>query len=200
MTLIIGISGITCSGKTTLSNKIVREISDGIVINQDDFYKDLPGNVNPEKYNFDVPDAINFDKLYDVLTNLMKGNVVEYNRYDSKLFNHNSNIVKLHPAKYIVVEGIFILTEKKIRDLLDIKIFIETEPEICLLRRIEKDQKINRTFQEISERYIRDIIPGNNKYIKPHKHHANIIVNNSNINSYIGSKFVIDGIKSTLKL
>lgn len=198
MVQIIGICGKTCSGKTSLAKKISDNIPGTIIINQDDFYKNIGPDQNPQKYNFDVPSAINFDEIINVLCKLKSGKSAEIPQYDMIKYKRKLITKTVTPTNLVIIEGILIFNDKCVRELLDIKIYVEANAETCLLRRLKRDMSNGRSFDDISERYTRDIIKCNYDYIEPSKKYANAIVNNNNIDNTIGFGFIIDSVKAKL--
>lgn len=178
--LIIGIAGGTGSGKTTLA-KHIGEIfkEDILVISQDNFYKDLSHIPFEKRYNknFDHPDSLDFNKLRQTLKALKKGEKAELPQYDFVSCTTAPNPITLSPKKIIVLEGILIFTQPEIRNLLDLKLFVQTESDLRLLRRIERDLKERgATLEQIKKQYFATVQPMHKKFVEPSKVHADIII------------------------
>ena len=179
---IIGIAGGSGSGKSRLVKNILKEVNDNSVqvIEIDSYYKNLAhlSFEEREKNNFDHPDSIDFDLLYEDLSKL-KNNLTIYSPvYDYKTHTRNENETKkIENAKVIIMEGIFALHNQKIRDLLSIKIYVDTPSDIRLLRRIKRDMNDRgRTIEGIIEQYNKTVKPMFTKYVKPSRDYADLIV------------------------
>tara|TARA_B100002051_G_scaffold273550_1_gene312577 strand:+ start:999 stop:1619 length:621 start_codon:yes stop_codon:yes gene_type:complete len=179
---IIGIAGGSGSGKSRLVKNILKEVNDNSVqvIEIDSYYKNLAhlSFEEREKNNFDHPDSIDFDLLYQDLSKL-KNNLTIYSPvYDYKTHTRNENETKkIENAKVVIMEGIFALHNQKIRDLLSIKIYVDTPSDIRLLRRIKRDMNDRgRTIEGIIEQYNKTVKPMFTKYVKPSRDYADLIV------------------------
>ena len=179
---IIGIAGGSGSGKSKLVKNILKEVNDNSVqvIEIDSYYKNLAHLPfeEREKNNFDHPDSIDFDLLYEDLSKL-KNNLTIYSPvYDYKTHTRNENETKkIENAKVVIMEGIFALHKQKIRDLLSIKIYVDTPSDIRLLRRIKRDMNDRgRTIEGIIEQYNKTVKPMFTKYVKPSRDYADLIV------------------------
>ena len=157
--LIIGIAGGSGSGKSTIAKALQKKIHENnlLIIKQDSYYKDL-SHISYQKriiQNFDHPDSIDFDLLYQDLSKLKNNFTIHSPVYDYKTHTRNENETKkIENAKVIIMEGIFALHNQKIRDLLSIKIYVDTPSDIRLLRRIKRDMNDRgRTIEGIIEQY-----------------------------------------------
>jgi len=202
---IIGIAGGSASGKTAVAEKIVRHLIkigvDSVIVSQDNFYKNAPISSNITNYNFDHPDAIDLDHLYNSLVDLKNNKEVDIpiNDYGT---NQRSGSQKIKPAKIIIVEGIFILSDEKIRSLINLKIFVEACAEIRLLRRLKRDvQERNRTIDSLQTQYMKYVRPAYEQIIRPSKHFADITIHNeySDGLNLIGIELVCHYIEKTFK-
>ena len=196
---IIGIAGGTGSGKTTVVNKIIKALgSDDIgVIPQDNYYVALDHLPLEEraKYNFDHPRAIDFDLLYDHLTRLSKGEAVEQPVYSFVQYTRTGDTILTHPKKVMIVEGILIFTDKRLRDLFDLKIFVHADADERLIRRIRRDiAERGRTLEEVLNRYQTTLKPMYEQFIEPTKSYADIIIPNDRRN-----ETAIEVLKSVIK-
>ncbi|HSW59320.1 MAG TPA: uridine kinase, partial [bacterium] len=159
MPLFIGIAGGSGSGKTTIARKIKKSFSKGervIILEMDSYYKDLHGKSfeEREKNNYDIPDAIDFELLEKQLKTLLENKPVSKPVYDFTIHLRKDETELVEPADIIILEGILTFHKKEIRDLLDIRIFVDTDADIRLLRRIRRDmEQRGRSFEEIRERY-----------------------------------------------
>ena len=179
---IIGIAGGSGSGKSRLVKNILKEVNDNSVqvIEIDSYYKNLAhlSFEDREKNNFDHPDSIDFDLLYEDLSKLKNNLTIHSPVYDYKTHTRNENETKkIENAKVIIMEGIFALHNQKIRDLLSIKIYVDTPSDIRLLRRIKRDMNDRgRTIEGIIEQYNKTVKPMFTKYVKPSRDYADLIV------------------------
>jgi len=186
--LIIGIAGGTGSGKTTVVNQIINELpnQDVTVISQDSYYKATDNLTLEEraKINFDHPRAIDFKLLVQHLIELRAGNAIEQPVYSFATHNRTKDTVKTHPSKVIIVEGILIFSKRKVRDLLDIKVFVHADSDERLIRRLRRDiQERARDMDEVLLRYKETLKPMHEQFIEPMKEYADIIIPNNKYNT-----------------
>jgi uridine kinase len=181
---LIGISGGTGSGKTSLVKEIREQFTtqEVCVVLQDDYYfprEKMPVDENGEK-NFDLPKCIDKKTLLKDLQSLMVGFPVEKMEYTFNNPDAKPKILLLNPAPIIVVEGLFVFHFKKIAALLDLKIFVSAEDTLKVIRRIKRDQ-IERGYpiDDVLYKYEHHILPSYEKYIEPYKNDSNIVVNNN---------------------
>lgn len=199
---IIGIVGGSGSGKTTVTKRIIDELEKDKValIEQDYYYKDQSHMTMDEriKTNYDHPNAFDNDLLYSHLIELINGNTVELPRYD--YVNHTRSKEKIiqEPKDVIIIEGMFGLYSEKLRELMDIKIFVDTPSDLRILRRLLRDiNERGRTVESVINQYITSVRPMHEKYIKPTKQYADIIVPDGGYND-IAIDILITKIKSIL--
>ena len=199
---IIGIVGGSGSGKTTVTKRIIDELTIDKValIEQDYYYKDQSHMTMDErvKTNYDHPSAFDNELLYTHLTELMEGNAVELPVYD--YVNHTRSTEKKHqePKDVIIIEGMFGLHSEKLRELMDIKIFVDTPSDLRILRRLLRDiNERGRTVESVINQYLVSVRPMHEKYSKPTKQYADIIVPDGGYND-IAVDILITKIKSLL--
>ena len=186
--LIIGITGGTGSGKTTVVHQIMNELSPSQVgiISQDSYYKettDLDFEAR-SRINFDHPDAIDFDLLIAHLKELKAGNAIQQPIYSFKTHNRTSESVLTKPRKVIMVEGILILTHPELRGLFDLKIFVHADSDERLIRRLKRDiAERGRDMEEVLHRYQTTLKPMHQQFIEPTKSFADIIIPNDKYNT-----------------
>ena len=197
--LIIGIAGGTGSGKTTVVNQIVKEFAndDVGIISQDSYYKDNKHLSLEEraKINFDHPRAIDFDLLYEHLTKLKKGETIEQPVYSFVQHTRTGDTILTHPRKVMIVEGILIFNDKRLRDLFDVKIYVHADSDERLIRRVRRDiNERGRTVDEVLSRYQSTLKPMHEQFIEPTKAYADLIIPNDRRN-----KVAIDVIISLIK-
>lgn len=186
--LIIGIAGGTGSGKTTVVNQIINELSDKdvTIISQDSYYKATDHLTFEErsKINFDHPRAIDFKLLVEHLIQLKSGNPIDQPVYSFATHNRTKDTIKTHPSKVVIVEGILIFSKRKVRDLLDIKVFVHADSDERLIRRLKRDiQERARDMDEVLQRYQETLKPMHEQFIEPMKEYADIIIPNNKYNT-----------------
>lgn len=179
---IIGIAGGTGSGKTTVVKKIVEEISGAkvSVIPQDSYYKaaepGVPLEVLQQK-NFDHPDAFDWDLLFQQVNDLRNGKSIEQPTYSFLKCDRLPETVRVEPTNVIIVEGIMALYRKELRDLMDLKIFVDADPDERLIRVIERDViERGKTAREVMSKYRRVLKPMHRQFIEPTKEYADLII------------------------
>ena len=197
--LVIGIAGGSGSGKTTVVNEITKKLKERVVvIPQDSYYKDSSDVPMEErlKINYDHPDAIDFDLLCEQLKELKKGRSVEQPVYSYITCSRSkTETVTENPAEVIIIEGILIFTCKKLRDQMDIKIYVDADDDDRLLRVLSRDiLKKGRTLETVMERYQKTVKPMYLQFIEPSKRYADIIVPQGGLN-----KVAIDMISATIE-
>ncbi len=186
--LIIGIAGGTGCGKTTVVNQIINELPDNevCIISQDSYYKDTSHLSYEERtrINFDHPNAIDFELLGTHLKALRAGKTIEQPVYSFVAHNRTEETVTTAPSKVMIIEGILILTNPIIRDLLDIKIYVHTDSDERLIRRLKRDiAERGRDMQEVLDRYQSTLKPMHQQFIEPTKAYADLIIPNNNHNT-----------------
>lgn len=179
--IFIGIAGGSGSGKTTVAHNLVKAFSkeDAVLVEQDAYYKELSHLTIEERAltNFDHPDSIEFELMRDHLTKLKNGETIERPIYDFKTHSRRDEKINLAPSKIVVVEGILIFAVKEIRDLFDVKIFVDTDADEMLLRRVERDMKERgRSFDSIKKQYLTTVKPMYLEFCEPSKRYSDIIV------------------------
>jgi uridine kinase len=179
--ILIGISGASGSGKTLVAKNIFKRLgSDKVVILQEDsYYKDLSNIPFDDRKgrNFDHPDAFDHQLLSMHIRELLNGKTIEHPIYDYSTHSRKSETKIIGPHHIIVLEGILILNEPFLRDLMDIKIFIDTAPDICFIRRLKRDiEERGREVNSIINQYIETVRPMYFQFIEPSKRYADIII------------------------
>lgn len=198
--IIIGIAGPSASGKTMLAKTLESDFGNDVVsvITEDSYYKDTPNCSFKErtKINFDHPDSIDYELLYQQLNLIRTRVAVNIPIYNYSLYERDSS-TRLITGKQgiIVVEGILIFTNEKIRNLMDIKVFIDTPLDICLCRRLKRDViERSRSYESIINQYESNVKPMYSKFIEPTKKYADIIIPNGGKNN-----IATDMIRSNMK-
>ncbi len=178
--IVIGISGGTGSGKTTLAMQIKEAFpNQSTLVTQDNYYRDL-SHLTPEqreKNNFDQPQAIDFELLKEQIIKLKNGESVDQPVYNFTSHTREKGTNILHPSQVIIVEGFLVLAVPEIRELLDLKIYIDADGDERLLRRIERDMnERGRDFINIRNHYLRSVKPSHETFVEPSKKYADLIV------------------------
>ena len=179
--ILIGIAGGTGSGKTSIAKAIASDFgkSEVALIEQDAYYRDL-SNLTLEKrsvVNFDHPDAVDFDFMKLHLNNLIQGNKVNIPIYDFATHTRKNETHPVERHRIIILEGILTLFHQEIRDMMDIKIYVETADDIRIIRRIKRDiEKRERTFTSVIEQYYNTVRPMHIQFVEPTKKYADIII------------------------
>ena len=179
-TLVIGIAGGTGSGKTTLmKNLITRFGGEVTVLSHDNYYRrhdELPLEER-SRLNYDEPAALETDLMARHLELLRQGQAIDCPVYDFSAHNRSDETVRVEPQPVIIVEGILIFENKALRELMDIRIFVDTDADIRLCRRIKRDvNKRGRTLESVLTQYQQTVKPMHEKYVEPSKHFADIVV------------------------
>ena len=178
--LVLGIAGGTGSGKTTLMQRLVERFgSDVTVLSHDNYYHrrdDMPFEQRC-KVNYDEPAALETDLMARHLNALRHGQAIDCPVYDFSQHNRSDETVHIEPKPVIIVEGILIFENKQLRDLMDIKIFVDTDADVRLCRRIRRDvRERGRTLESVIEQYQTTVKPMHEKYVEPSKRYAHIVV------------------------
>lgn len=179
--IVIGISGPSASGKSLLANTIVNELGSNqvVVISEDSYYKDLKGIPfeEREKINYDHPDSIEHCLLENHLKQLQQHKTVEIPFYDYSQHQRSQETRKIGGYRIVVLEGILLFVDPKLRELMDIRIFMDTALDICLIRRLQRDiVERKRSFDSVIEQYQQTVRPMYLQFIEPSKRYADIIV------------------------
>ncbi len=195
-TIIVGIAGGTGSGKTSVTKAILEELKktdiNSILLEQDSYYKKNDHLTYEERVllNYDHPDSIDFDLLEKHILTLKEGKSIEKPIYDFQTHNRINETVHIEPANLIIVEGILILAMPKIRNLFDAKIFVDTDDDERLLRRMERDMKERaRSFESIKNQYINTVKPMHLEFVEPSKRYADVVIPRGKENK-VGIKMV----------
>lgn len=179
--MLIGIAGGTRSGKSTFTNRIKKQFGDDVtVIYHDNYYRrrdDIPFDER-KKINYDHPDALETDMLIEHIKQLKAGKSVVCPVYDFSVHNRSDKTVVIKPSKVILVEGILVLQNPELCDLLDIKIFVEADADERILRRVLRDvEERGRDLRGIIDQYLTTVKPMHYRFVEPSKAKADIVIN-----------------------
>jgi len=181
MSMIIGISGGTGSGKTTVANRILESVSasEVVFIQQDSYYRnvtDLPFDYRGVA-NFDHPDALDNELLVNHVRRLKSGEPIELPLYDFKTNSRLNQTRTVKPKPIVIVEGILIFAEPRLLEQMDIKVFVDTPDDIRFIRRLRRDiAERGRTVESVIEQYIETVRPMHMQFVEPSKRHADVII------------------------
>ena len=178
--LTIGIAGGTGSGKSTITKRIVEHFGGNIsVVTHDNYYKAHDDMTYEErcKLNYDHPDAFENELMIEHLKQLKAGNSVQCPVYDYTVHNRSNDTISIEPAKVIIVEGILILADKQLCDEMDIRVFVDTDADVRILRRIIRDvKKRGRTLDSVVDQYLTTVKPMHEAFVEPSKKNAHVII------------------------
>jgi uridine kinase len=185
--LIIGIAGGTGSGKTTVANVILDRVSKKNIayLAHDAYYrdlKDLPPDINAMQ-NFDHPDSLETDLMIQHIIELKEGRPVNIPVYDFGTHSRTDKTISVYPHPVIIVEGILLFVDKRLRDLFDIKIFVDTDADIRFIRRLQRDiAERGRTTESVVHRYLSTVRPMHLDFVEPSKRYAHVIIPEGGLN------------------
>ena len=178
--LVIGIAGGTGSGKTTLMKNLITAFSEDVtVLSHDNYYKRHDELTYEERchLNYDEPAALETDLMARHLDQLRQGNAIECPVYDFTVHNRSDETITIVPRKVIIVEGILIFENEELRNLMDIRIFVDTDADVRLCRRIKRDvNKRGRSLESVLLKYQQTVKPMHEKYVEPSKKFAHLVV------------------------
>ena len=198
-TIIIGIAGASASGKSLLANTIVNELGSDqvVVISEDSYYKDHSNIPFEErtKINYDHPNSLDHELLYQHLLELQKGQPVEVPIYNHSMHLRDKETRTIGQHTIIVLEGILLFVEQQLREIMDIRIFMETALDICLIRRMKRDMnERGRSLDSVISQYEETVRPMYLQFIEPSKRYADIIVPRGG-----GNRIAIDMIQAKMR-
>lgn len=200
--ILIGIGGGTSSGKTTVAYKLMEIIGkdDVVIVPQDSYYKDrsyLPPEER-ENVNYDHPDAFDNDLLFKHLKLLKEGKPIDMPIYDFTQHIRKVSTVRIEPKRVVILEGIMVLADERIRDLIDIKVYVDTPDDIRVIRRIERDiQERGRSLKSVVRQYLKTVRPMHLQFIEPSKRNADIIIPEGGFNQ-VAIDILVGAIKERL--
>lgn len=202
MSILVGVAGGTGSGKTTLAQEICRALGSetAALIEQDSYYMDLGLRASDElaRFNFDHPSAFDWELLREQVSDLKAGRPVLRPVYDFRTHTRTNQTIRVEPRPVVVLEGILILADADLRRMLDLKIFVETDADLRLLRRLQRDiRERGRSVESVAGQYLETVRPMHTKYIQPCAQHADIIIPDGGYNPKAIS-VITGGIRSLL--
>ena len=178
--MIIGVAGGTGSGKTTLAENIARAFGDRVAVITHDSYYRAQNDMSYEercKQNYDHPDAFETDLLCAHLDALARGEAIDVPVYDYTVYNRSSRTERVEPRAVVILEGILIFCDERLREKMDLKIFVDTDADERILRRISRDTKERgRSLDSVIDQYLTTVKPMHDAFVEPYKRYADIIV------------------------
>ena len=202
-TILIGIAGGTGSGKTTLADKLIENFGSNEVsiLRHDNYYKRHDEMSYDERclLNYDHPDAFDTELLYEHIKMLKAGQSIEMPVYDYTVHNRSDEVVVVNPAPVIVLEGILIFAEPSLCELMDIKVFVDTDADVRILRRILRDVKEReRSLDSVISQYLTTVKPMHEQFVEPSKRRADIIIPEGGQN-VVALQMLIERVKKHLR-
>lgn len=178
---VIGVAGGSGSGKSTVSQQVLASFGTDMVsvVMQDDYYRDQTG-VPPEvrrQQNYDHPNAFDWPLLVQHVQALRNGEAIEMPEYDFTVSNRSGRTIPVKPAPVIVIEGLFALYDADLRDMMSLKIFVDTAPDVRFIRRMQRDvAERGRSIDSVVNQYMNTVRPMHKQFIEPTKRHADVIL------------------------
>ena len=202
-TYVIGVCGASCSGKTTICQKMIKKINSILgndqrsvtLISQDSYY--FGGD---SETNYDIPDSIDFNLMIDHITQLKNGNEIDCPIYDFNTHSRKNETKKIQPSSIIIIEGILIFSVEKLRSLCNLKVFVSAYPELRYSRRVKRDtEERGRSNDEVNERYFRDVLPASRHYVDPTIEFSDIALMNNTFGKFVGLEILLDHVEKKIK-
>jgi uridine kinase len=201
--MIIGISGGTGSGKTTVAQRILEDVSDEHVLylQQDSYYRnlgDMPVGLR-HQINFDHPDALDNDLFVNHIKALRAGEPVEMPLYDFTNHTRRTETIRVEPKPILIIEGILIFVDAVLRELMDIKIFVDTDDDLRFIRRLRRDvNERGRSPESVINQYLKTVRPMHDQFVEPSKRHADVIIPEGGYNT-VGIDLISGKIRAQLQ-
>jgi uridine kinase len=179
--VVIGVTGGSGSGKTSVTKAIYETLKDHsiLVLEQDYYYKDQSDLPFEErlKTNYDHPLAFDNDLLIKHIEKLLRYETIDKPVYDYSIHTRSENVIPVNPKDVIILEGILVLEDERLRNLMDIKLYVDTDPDLRIIRRLTRDiRDRGRTFDSVIDQYLNVVRPMHNQFIEPTKRYADIII------------------------
>lgn len=201
--LVIGIAGGTGSGKTTVADYILNTVGPDKIafLPHDVYYRELTDLSVEERaqVNFDHPSSLETELLIDHINHLKSGDSIELPNYDFKTHTRTSNTTTVHPQLILIVEGILLFAEPVLRELFDLKIYVDTDPDIRFIRRLRRDiEERGRTTKSVMDQYLETVRPMHLEFVEPSKRYADVIIPEGGHN-HVALDLIVARIESMLQ-
>jgi len=183
---IIGIAGGSGSGKTTIVGRITEIVRDYAVVPQDNYYRSAEyiSNQHITGFNFDHPDAFDSDLMVEQLQALKSGTAIRMPQYDFVHHRRRAETVLVEPRRLVILEGIMIFFDRRVRDLIDLKLYVDTPDDIRFIRRLRRDiTERGRTVDSVIEQYTERVRPGHYEFVEPTKAYADLVIPEGGFNA-----------------
>lgn len=193
--MLIGISGGSASGKTTIAKKIVSAVGEKniVYLQQDNYYHDLEHLAEHSRHhiNFDHPDSLDLELLIEHTQSLLEGKTIAQPIYDFSKHTRTGNFQTISPKPLILLDGLLILTEKRLRDLMKIKIFVNTDNDLRFIRRLQRDiAERGRDKETVIHQYLMHVRPMHEKLVEPSKNYADLVISGNEENQVVVNMIV----------
>lgn len=200
--IVFGVAGGTASGKTTVARNILKAVGAERVayLPHDAYYRDRPDLTLAERarQNYDHPNSLETKLLVKHIKKLLKGTAVAVPVYDFTKHRRKEETLLVEPSPIILVDGILIFTRRKLRELMDIKIFVDTDADVRFIRRVQRDiEERGRTLESVVQQYLETVRPMHMKFVEPSKRHADIIIPHGGLNE-VAMAMVVSRLKELL--
>lgn len=201
--MIIGISGGTGSGKTTVARRILENVSDEqiVFLQQDSYYRnlgDLPLELR-HQINFDHPDALDNDLFVNHVKALRAGEAIAMPVYDFSIHTRKVETIHIEPKPILIIEGILVFVDAALRELMDVKIFVDTDDDLRFIRRMQRDVKERgRSVESVVKQYLDTVRPMHRQFVEPSKRHADVIIPEGGYNE-VGIDLISGKIRAKLQ-
>lgn len=200
--IIIGVAGGSGSGKTTVVRKLYEHFADSVaVVEQDAYYKDQSHLTFEErlKTNYDHPHAFDNDLLIEHLHKLLSFESIDKPVYDYTVHTRSKETIRVEPKNVIIIDGILILEDERLRELMDVKVYVDTDADVRILRRLERDiKKRGRTLESVIHQYLTFVRPMHLQFVEPSKRYADLIIPEGGHN-HVAVKLLIDHIDTIIR-
>ncbi len=201
--IVIGIAGGTGSGKTTVANVILKRVGNHRIayLPHDAYYRELKDLLPNQRavVNFDHPDSIESELMLADILRLKQWESVNLPVYDFSTHSRTDKTIHVNPQSVIIVEGILIFAEPKLRDIFDVKLFVDTDPDLRFIRRLQRDiAERGRTMEKVIQQYLTTVRPMHLEFVEPSKRYADVIIPEGGLNE-VAMEMVIARIESLLK-
>lgn len=201
--VVIGVAGGSGSGKTSVTRAIYERFTGHsiLILEQDYYYKDQSDVPFEQRLttNYDHPLAFDNDLLYEHLQKLLRYQAIEKPVYDYSIHTRSDKVIKVEPRNVIILEGILVLEDQRLRDLMDIKLFVDTDADLRIIRRLKRDiGERGRTMESVIEQYVNIVRPMHNQFIEPTKRYADIIIPEGGQN-HVAIDLMVTKIKTILE-